>query len=434
MKKILVGGAGHGGLSAAIVLAKKGYDVTVVESKNPADMGYDWHDTMPGDTFEYIGIDYPEEYEPSNRMAYVAPDGKTKVIMPDAMRIDVDRKILINHLIKEAEKEGVKLVFGQKVVSPTVAGAWVTGFTATDGEKTYEYCGDLVIDACGMNSPLRRNLPSHFGIDNEFDKQHIFDVYRIYFENLTGELTDPQYIVTFFNLGKPGIDWMNTNKDFVDIIVGKFEFSGELTQEEIDATIAKYKEQFPYIGEKVRGGTGVERIPIRRMLPLIVANGYAAVGDSAGMTVPLTGSGIALSMKAGKILADTVIDAGDNDLSVSRLWGYQYKYFTDFGKDYVLLDLFKNLFTYIDTDDINYIMEKEILTADKMAIADGFPLKIELSYLLHVASVALPLAPMVPALLKCFKLLPLMPVAMKSIPEKYDAQKVHEWTKLYNAL
>ena len=170
------------------------------------------------------------------------------------------------------------------------------------------------------------------------------------------------------------------------------------------------------------------------MLPLIVGNGYAAVGDSAGMTVPLTGSGIALSMKAGKILADTVIDAGDNDLAVSRLWNYQYKYFTDFGKDYVLLDLFKNLFTYIDTDDINYIMEKEILTADKMAIADGFPLKIELSYLLHVASVALPLAPMVPALLKCFKLLPLMPVAMKSIPEKYDAQKVHEWTKLYNAL
>lgn len=434
MKKILVGGAGHGGLSAAIVLAKNGYDVTVVESKIPADMGYDWHDTMPGDTFDYIGIDYPEEYEPSNRMAYVAPDGKTKVIMPDAMRIDVDRKILISHLIKEAEKAGVKLVFGQKVISPTVAGAWVTGFTATDGENTFEYCGDLVIDACGMNSPLRRNLPSHFGIDNEFDKQHIFDVYRIYFENLTGELTAPQYIVTFFNLGKPGIDWMNTNKDFVDIIVGKFEFSGELTQEEIDATIAKYKEQFPYIGEKVRGGTGVERIPIRRMLPLIVANGYAAVGDSAGMTVPLTGSGIALSMKAGKILADTVIDAGDNDLAVSRLWSYQYKYFTDFGKDYVLLDLFKNLFTYIDTDDINYIMEKEILTADKMAIADGFPLKIELSYLLHVASVALPLAPMVPALLKCFKLLPLMPVAMKSIPEKYDAQKVHEWTKLYNAL
>ncbi|MBR3815197.1 MAG: NAD(P)/FAD-dependent oxidoreductase [Clostridia bacterium] len=435
MKKIVVGGAGHGGLAAALNLAREGYDVTVVESKAPEEMGYDWHDTMPGDTFEYVGIDFPEEYEPSNRMAYVAPDGKTTVRMPDAMRIDVDRKILINHLIKEAEKAGVKLEFGKKIVAPVIKGAWVTGFVASDGENETEYTADLVIDACGMNSPLRRQLPSYFGIENEFDRQNIFDVYRIYFENKTGELTDPQYIVTFFNLDKPGIDWMNTNKDFVDIIVGKFEFSGDLTQKEIDEAIAKYKERFPYIGDKVlRGGTGVERIPISRMLPLIVGNGYAAVGDSAGMTVPLTGSGIALSMKAGKILADTVMAAQEKDLTVSRLWPYQYKYFCDFGKDYILLDLFKNFFTYIDSDDINYIMEKEILTADKMAVADGFPLKIEPEYLLHVLSVSMPLIPMVPDLLKSFRMLPLMPVVVKTIPEKYDAQKVHSWMKLYKAL
>ena len=141
-----------------------------------------------------------------------------------------------------------------------------------------------------------------------------------------------------------------------------------------------------------------------------------------------------LQNKAGKILADTIIDAEDKELTVSRLWSYQYKYFTDFGKDYVLLDLFKNFFTYIDSDDINYIMEKGILTADKMAVADGFPLKIELSYILHVLSVGIPLMPIVPDMLKCFKNLPLMPVAAKTIPEKYDAQKVHNWIKLYKSL
>ena len=40
------------------------------------------------------------------------------------------------------------------------------------------------------------------------------------------------------------------------------------------------------------------------MLPMIVADGYAAVGDSAAMTIPLNGSGINLSMNAGKLLAD----------------------------------------------------------------------------------------------------------------------------------
>ena len=86
------------------------------------------------------------------------------------------------------------------------------------------------------------------------------------------------------------------------------------------------------------------------------------------------------------------------------------------------------------TDEINYVMEKEILTADKMAIADGFPLKIELSYLLHVASVALPLAPMAPDMLKCFKRLPMLPVVNKTMPAEYDAQKVHNWVELYKAL
>ena len=33
MKTILVAGAGHGGLSAAINLARKGYDVTVIEKQ-----------------------------------------------------------------------------------------------------------------------------------------------------------------------------------------------------------------------------------------------------------------------------------------------------------------------------------------------------------------------------------------------------------------
>ena len=33
MKKIIVAGAGHGGLTAAFMLAEQGYDVTVFEAK-----------------------------------------------------------------------------------------------------------------------------------------------------------------------------------------------------------------------------------------------------------------------------------------------------------------------------------------------------------------------------------------------------------------
>ena len=39
-KKIIVAGAGHGGLSAAILLARSGYDVTVVEQKERSELMY----------------------------------------------------------------------------------------------------------------------------------------------------------------------------------------------------------------------------------------------------------------------------------------------------------------------------------------------------------------------------------------------------------
>ena len=44
MKRILVAGAGHGGLAAAALLAKNGFDVTVIERKKREEMGHDWED------------------------------------------------------------------------------------------------------------------------------------------------------------------------------------------------------------------------------------------------------------------------------------------------------------------------------------------------------------------------------------------------------
>ncbi|MBR6940121.1 MAG: NAD(P)-binding protein, partial [Clostridia bacterium] len=46
MRKIIVAGAGHGGLVAACRLAEAGYDVTVVEKKERNETGHDWHDCI----------------------------------------------------------------------------------------------------------------------------------------------------------------------------------------------------------------------------------------------------------------------------------------------------------------------------------------------------------------------------------------------------
>ena len=43
-KKIIVAGGGHGGIAAGMLLAKKGFDVTVYEKNSRENMGHDWTD------------------------------------------------------------------------------------------------------------------------------------------------------------------------------------------------------------------------------------------------------------------------------------------------------------------------------------------------------------------------------------------------------
>lgn len=439
MKKIVVAGAGHGGLVAASLLAKEGYDVTVVEFKDKDSIGHDWHDMMDVPTFAGAGIETPDEkdYHEGISISYRSPSKKALVpTQSDTSKqpIHIDRKVLIGHLIAQAEKAGAKILFGQKILRPVCNGAWVTGIVTFDGEKEIEYTADLVIDAAGMYSPVRSNLPSHFGILKDIEDQNIFEIYRAYFKNETGETVDNSYTVDMFHMNKPGIDWAIVNEEYVDLLIGKFRMCGKLTRQEIDASIQEYKRIYPFIGEEIlRGGT-IAEIPIRRMLSMIVANGYAAVGDSAGMTVPLNGSGIILSMLAGKILADVVLEAGEKNLTKSALWKYEYEYFTKHGKDLVIIDIIKNFFTYVSGDDVNYLLENGVISAKEIAIADGKPLEITPSYIYRQAKTCLPLVPLLPSLLKVFKTIPSMPFVVSSIPQEYDEYKVNKWVEKYDAL
>ena len=439
MKKIVVAGAGHGGLIAATLLAKNRYDVTVVELKEKDKTGHDWHDMMDIPVFAAAGIETPEkkDYHEADSIYYRSPSKKALIptqFDESKQAIQIDRKFLLNHLINQAEQAGAKILFGQKIIRPICNGAWVSGIVASDGEKEIEYTADLVIDAAGMYSPVRSNLPSHFGILKDIEDQNIFEIYRAYFKNETGETVENSYTVDMFHMDKPGIDWAIVNEEYVDLLIGKFRMCGKLTEQEIDASIQEYKKVYPFMGEEIIRGGSIAEIPIRRMLSMIVANGYAAVGDSAGMTVPLNGSGIILSMLAGKILADVVLEAGEKELTRAVLWKYEYEYFTKNGKDLVIIDIIKNFFTYVSGNDVNYLLENGVISAKEIAIADGMPLEITPSYIYRQAKTCLPLAPLLPSLLKVFKTIPSMPFVIASIPQEYDEYKVSKWVEKYDAL
>lgn len=437
MEKIIVAGAGHGGLTAAYNLAKNGFEVTVFEKNKKENLGYDWHDSMNFDAFDKAGIERPDAslIRKGVQSAFENPSASVKLVLPHDENdggFMMDRKVLVNYLVEKAESVGVKFVFDCEIKGALLDGMRVSGVRCESDGESLEAKADMVIDACGMNSPVRKSLPPCFGIKNSFEAKETFHVYRAYFENLTGEILEPPYLISLFHMGKPGIDWVLTEKDSVDILVGKFGTAGELTAEEIEAAVADYKSKYPFIGEKLIRGGSVEKIPLSKMLPLLVADGYALVGDSAGMTIPLNGSGIVLSMCAGKILADKICECENDRFGIENLWRYQYEYFQSLGKELVMIDILKNFFTFCKGRDVDYFLEKKILTEQQLDFHSG--IDITPKYILHIASVALPLIGLLPPLVGTLKSIPSIDSVADSMPAVYDKVAVEDWMEKYSKL
>lgn len=433
-RKILVAGAGHGGLTAAVTLAKNNYDVTVIEQNDRENLGYDWHDAVNMSAFDMSGIPRPQKdkliFFGAQRLKN--PSGTVEIDVPNNNKdgFYIDRKVLISHLINYAEKVGVKFLFSHKVLYPITHENKVTALNVSDGKRTYIINCDLVIDAAGMDSPVRKNLPKSLGITKDLNEKDIFHVYRVYFKNNSGAVTTPYTTINVFHLRRPGIDWTITQKDYVDILIGKFGFAGELTQNEVDETIDKYRQDYPFISkEKLRGGQ-FAHIPLTKMLPMLVCDGYAAVGDSAGMTIPLSGSGITLSMKAGRLLADTVINSKGN-FTKEELWKYEYEYFQRFGKELIIADSLKNISSFISAKQIDFLAEKKLITSDTL----NFALKsLSTKQVKNLIRAVPQLSKLIPPLFFTFKSYPLLPVVSRYMPEKYDEDKVKAWTKLYSKI
>lgn len=439
MKNILVAGAGHGGLSAAALLAKNGYEVTVLEKSKRENIGHDWHDAMDIPAFKFADIPVPSE-ENIHRglhMCYFNPK-KTVKLNTDAGpglessdNITIDRKFLINYLIEHCEKCGVKFIFEVTITGAVTEDNAVKGVKAVyNGEET-EFLADMTIDAAGMNSPVRRSLPDSFGIQKEIGEEDTFEIYRVYYENKEKYITDPNYSVFFFNCGKPGIDWVITEEEYMDVLIGKF---GYITDEEIETSLKDLRDTYPGMGETpIRGGVKAT-IPLSKTLPLIVADQYALIGDSASMTMPLNGSGIDLSLQAGKLLSSAVMAASKNGYKKEDLWQYQYRYFTLFGNSLIPISILRRFFGALNADDIDFFLENGLLTEKEIAMSGGNLSDVNAGYIIDKVVSAIPKANLLPDLIKTLSSMPKLPIVKGSMPAQWDDIKIQKWVEKYKEL
>ena len=366
MSRIIVAGGGNGGLVAAIHLAKAGHTVTLFERNNRENIGMPQTDAFDYDTFDYAGIPVAPYFKRGkNVITFVPSDSNLDPLtLPQVSENSflVDRKELASYLFTLAEEAGAEIIHGEAVSGPIILGNRVCGITTDKGEY---YC-DLVIDACGIYSPVRSNLPEHMGVNREIKKYDIIHSYRGYF-NRVPDTPEPitDYNIYFKNDGNVGFSWLVTEFDRVDALICRFY---KPSDSEILDILKTTHEENPHMGLDLIYGGEHRNIPVCQPLGVLVADGYAAVGDSAFMTIALKGSGITYSMKAGKMLADCVLSDENGCYDQESLWEYQRRFFKEIGFSACSFALFKNILPYLTAEEVNELFKSKIITTQELTL------------------------------------------------------------------
>lgn len=366
--KIIIAGGNQTALFCAELAAKAGFQVDVFEKKNKEEVAYDWTDDAMPAAFNEVGLDLPQElYHRTKPATFISPD-KSRSFFADLPEDQRDfaliRRPFNNWLEKRAVEAGATVIYGKSILRAEVKGGKVVGAITEDGMLP---C-DLLIDCAGIDSSIRASLPDEFKILKRIALQDSFLVRRTIFARAEGvPIPEVERKIYLKHQGEKGISWcaLHHGGESADVLVGRL---GELSDETYQRAFKDIKDDNPMISDTVLTGGELLRIPLRRPLSRLVGNGYALLGDSACMTVPLMGSGIANSMKAAKILID-VLDA-PAPFTVENLYRYQQKFMKSVGAFNAAIDYLKGWLLGGRSEDINIFIDSGIL-GDALEAIEG---------------------------------------------------------------
>jgi geranylgeranyl reductase family protein len=312
MLDVVVIGGGPGGMSAARILASRGWSVTVIEEHEHVGTPVHCTGVLADSVIASLKLPAEAVLNPLSTVRFVAPAGHAfDYTTASAEAVVIDREVFDAVLGRRAESAGAVIRRGVRV----------TQLDATR-ESVHLALGDgqtlsarVAVLACGANYTFQRRLglglPSTFlqSAQMELPAECLGDV-EIHFGS---------------EIAPKGFAWA------VPVRRSSGTFIRVGVMADCDAGV-----YFSRMLARVRDRWGVAvpegATPRRRMLPLgslrrTYADRVLAVGDAAGLVKPTTGGGIYYSVVSGEIAA-SVLDTqlAQDALSASALRDYERRW------------------------------------------------------------------------------------------------------------
>ncbi|WP_436934327.1 geranylgeranyl reductase family protein [Halovenus marina] len=353
----VVVGAGTSGCYAAATLAEAGYDVVIIERKDPEEAGHiACGDALKGAS-NFPSVIDRSQLEPAitnnevDHGQFEIPQLDTVVDIPVPGELAVvDRWEFGRRLIDGAERTGVNFHY-DTVVNDVVQNGRFKGLNARYRGDPLTYDADIVIDATGSLSLLQDKADfSDATFDTNVRYSQFSSAYREIIE--VDEPVEWSDALVFKPTERAaGYLWYFPRTP-TEINAGLGFQMTEEPMQLVDDLKRDLRNRPEFKNATVKDKLGAA-LPTRRPYDSAVADGYMAIGDAAAHVNPTTGGGIAGAAYAGTYAAEAAIDGlEDGDVSESALWEYNERVMDHFGGRYAALDVYNIYTTAYDVDDL----------------------------------------------------------------------------------
>ena len=301
---LLVVGGGPGGAAAAIIGARRGLDVLLIEKRQ--EIG------TPVRCAEAIGREQVTSLIPLDprwisaeidAFRIVGPAGESVRVPPTSPTVVVDRKIFDRELVNEAVRAGATVRAKTRATGLIMEDDVVRGVKMVCLGHEVEVRAKVVIGADGPESlvgqwaglnPVPRMSEYYSGVQYLLSGIKLDDPRECQY-HIGNELAPGGYGWVF----PKGPDRANVGL----VITSTFEKQGRSAQDYLDAFVERLFPDASVLSLVVGG------IPVGGTLKHIIGDGVMLVGDAAHQAEPVTGGGINLAMFAGEMAADVAADA-----------------------------------------------------------------------------------------------------------------------------